>query len=160
MAELTKEGAKQNAQFIFQDGDQNQKEDNGDQLSFFMEEGLVFPDGSVMLPKPSPPRPDSPIPPEVPMVKCKLQGRPYGLATVQFLTPEYRLLLAHSAMGSVLSFTKETQMEGGSLMVDDLSDIFRLGDIVFIEGASHFTPRVWPDVQFHVRHLLWVSSGN
>ncbi len=103
------------------------------------------------LPPPSPPPQSSKLPLKT--------TPPTGLATLQCVTPLYGLLAFHRGGGFAV-FTAESKLDGGTLQVEDLSTIFRCGDLFMVEGASRFAARVRPDVPFCVRRMLWVCSGS
>ncbi len=103
----------------------------------------------------------APLPPSPPSTKIVLKNPPpQGLATIRMVCSNYGLLDLHLG-GTVLVFTKESLLDGGSLLVEDLSMIFHCGDICFVEGASRFVScNVGSDVHHQVRRMTWLRDGN
>ncbi len=100
------------------------------------------------------------VPPNVPPLTVRTNKiSPRGLATIRSVSREYGMLAMHSG-GVIVAFTKETTLNSGTLHVDALSEVFRCGDVVSVDGASRFRPLHCPNVPFHARRMSWVMAGS
>ncbi len=90
---------------------------------------------------------------------------PKEFATITLIQAGYGVLLMHIGDVQVV-FDQHSLLDGGSLEIPDLSDVFRLGDVLSVDVCAsvsvHVGHAIWTckHLKFAATHLAWVRSGD
>ncbi len=85
---------------------------------------------------------------------------PQGLATIIHVMSDHGLLTMHQG-GAQVVFTTESLLNGGTLQVDDLSTIFRIGDVLLVGKTIRFGVfNASSEVFLRATELSWVMATN